>query len=555
MTESVSSQPPTWVHKRDGRQAPFEADKISRALFAATETRGRPDAFLARELTDGIVHFLTAELDGAAPTTAQIAEMAVKVVRELGHPDLAQVFAAGAERKGVQRAAVGPEQGEARSSGPELREVVQECVRAYSLRTVYARDVAAAHADGLLTLTGLETPEELAGYGVERPAAGGWVDALIEARALAGEVAAVEGLEHDLEKKECEDGAVDELVRQLKLGHRATGLNVVVNLNIARPPSWADELAAGPLFVGQRRTGNLRWFEAHGDSLLRTMVRDGGEVLDEGRSWFRVDWHLCDRDLAPEARDRLMQVARCAMHGALAFVFDRPRRPIALAEGMDRKHPAVLMSVGLNLARLLDQRGVRNAPELFLQKLGSLARLAMSAGVQKRDFLRRIAAGRPALTRGFLLDRARLVVTPVGMEEVVQALSGSSMSDAGGMDLSRQIVERLQVVLHTEGLARRLHVKMDSPLGVRRSGPESAGLSAWNPTATVKSQLKAAGALHAVAESGTASVCVPGETPPTADEIADWLQFTWEQTDVVRLRWEFGSPAGRQLMLQIAEDG
>src|SRR6516162_8795680 len=113
MTESVSSQPPTWVHKRDGRQAPFEADKISRALFAATETRGRPDAFLARELTDGIVHFLTAELDGAAPTTAQIAEMAVKVVRELGHPDLAQVFAAGAERKGVQRAAVGPEQGEA----------------------------------------------------------------------------------------------------------------------------------------------------------------------------------------------------------------------------------------------------------------------------------------------------------------------------------------------------------------------------------------------------------------------------------------------------------
>src|SRR5689334_6893843 len=40
--------PPTWVSKRDGRLEPFEADKISRALFAAGERLGMPDAFLAR---------------------------------------------------------------------------------------------------------------------------------------------------------------------------------------------------------------------------------------------------------------------------------------------------------------------------------------------------------------------------------------------------------------------------------------------------------------------------------------------------------------------------
>src|SRR5262249_18497257 len=39
--------PPAWVHKRDGRLVPFEPDKISRSLFAATEALGRPDAFLA----------------------------------------------------------------------------------------------------------------------------------------------------------------------------------------------------------------------------------------------------------------------------------------------------------------------------------------------------------------------------------------------------------------------------------------------------------------------------------------------------------------------------
>src|SRR5947209_9563959 len=89
--------PPAWVTKRDGRLVPFEADKISRALFAATESLGRPDAFLARELTDGILHFLVADADGV-PTTDQVAETVAKVIRELGHPALAQAFTDGRRR-------------------------------------------------------------------------------------------------------------------------------------------------------------------------------------------------------------------------------------------------------------------------------------------------------------------------------------------------------------------------------------------------------------------------------------------------------------------------
>src|SRR5437870_4712458 len=87
--------PPVWIYKRDGRLVPFEADKISRALFAATETLGRPDAFLARELTDGVVHFLAEEVNGAIPATAHIAELVVKVVRELGQQSLARAFETG----------------------------------------------------------------------------------------------------------------------------------------------------------------------------------------------------------------------------------------------------------------------------------------------------------------------------------------------------------------------------------------------------------------------------------------------------------------------------
>src|SRR5215831_11474875 len=84
---------PAWVRKRDGTLVPFDPDEISRALFAAGESLGRADAFLARELTDGVVHFLASEGAAAVPSTAQIAETVEKVVRELGQPLLAQAFA------------------------------------------------------------------------------------------------------------------------------------------------------------------------------------------------------------------------------------------------------------------------------------------------------------------------------------------------------------------------------------------------------------------------------------------------------------------------------
>src|SRR2546425_937528 len=91
--------PPTWVRKRDGRVVPFEADRLSRALFAATETAGRADAFLARELADVVVHFLADELDDHTPTTDQVAEVVVKVLRQLKQHELAEAFEAHARGK------------------------------------------------------------------------------------------------------------------------------------------------------------------------------------------------------------------------------------------------------------------------------------------------------------------------------------------------------------------------------------------------------------------------------------------------------------------------
>src|SRR5262245_45118524 len=144
MTPSSPLQPPAWVTKRDGRLVPFEADKISRALFAATETLGHPDAFLARELTDGIVHFLSAAVEGATPTTAQVRELVVKVVRELGQPALAEAFARHT-RPVVQRRTA--EEQPAVATLPladSPADFVRSCLREYTLRQVFTRDLVSA---------------------------------------------------------------------------------------------------------------------------------------------------------------------------------------------------------------------------------------------------------------------------------------------------------------------------------------------------------------------------------------------------------------------------
>src|SRR5262249_42509223 len=89
VTERAS---PIWVRDRDGNVAPFETDQISQSLFPATEELGRPDAFLARELTDGVVHFLSEDVDGLPHEADELPELVAKVVRELGQPALARQF-------------------------------------------------------------------------------------------------------------------------------------------------------------------------------------------------------------------------------------------------------------------------------------------------------------------------------------------------------------------------------------------------------------------------------------------------------------------------------
>jgi hypothetical protein len=587
-----SLTPFAWVYKRDGRLVPFEADKISRSLFAATETLGRPDAFLARELTDGILHFLAADSDGGVPTTARIADTVIQVVRELGQPALAQVVAEAAARRSEKKSAPAALPSAHTLTAPAPREVLgpswaelEEWVTeapgphtlawrlsraslcAYSLRAVFTRDLVAAHQDGLLTLTTLATPLELAGCVLGAPARQSHRDALDEARGLAGEYLALDGPEYALLHTPGEQADMAAFARALHRGLGACGLRGVVNLNCATPPSWADDLAEGPLYAGQQPAPEAGRRAAVAETFLERLLEPGkpagprgGQAQgdpppDRPDSLLRVDWHLGEHDLAPAHQDRLLRLARRALdHPAQAFVFDRPRRPVPLAEGLDRRHPAVLLTVGLNLPRLTEQPGVRTDPARLLSKLGSLARLALSAAVQKREFLRRQHRNRPA----FFLDRARLVVAPIGLQAAVEQLRGSLFSPGGpGLAFAHQVVRHLREVLARDGQTYRLATCVDAPAEFvldDRSGSSfpdpvhAAGLTAWDPQVPAKDQLRVAGVLHGAAEMGTAAVFLSEGAPPTPDQLAEFLRYAWHKTDVVRLRLLRPAAPDRQML-------
>jgi hypothetical protein len=562
MSEPVSSATglPAWVYKRDGRLVPFEADKISRSLFAATESLGQANAFLARELTDGILHFLAAECEGIAPTTSQIADLVTKVVRELGQPALAQAFADGGRLRLVRG-----EGNETEEPAPEsiqatfhysplepLPAILTGCRRDFTLRTVFTRDLVAAQADGLLTLTGLDSPLELASCVLGSPDAQREPHRLLEAleqvRTLAGRFIALDGPEYLLAQEPSFADAARRYARELACGLRLSGLSAVVNLNGCAPPRWADDLAEGPLFAGQRHTWDSQRLDAIRDLLLEQLLPAEAERV-------RVDWHLGERDFRPDTNEghaeRLTCLARWALETpALTFVLDRPRRPLPLAEGLDRRHSSVLLSVGLHLPFLAEMPRVRHDPEVFLQKLASLARLALSAALQKRDFLRRHTSSRAALLQGFLLDRARLVVVPVGLDAAVRTLLGRGLCEGKpALELARRVIQGLREILRQDGQAGYLDTCLDG-LGTSSffvndlargalSAPalaDVAGLTAWDSTAPLRSQLRGSGTLHAAAEMGTAAVLLSPEQPLSAERVLELLRFAWQQTEVVRLR-------------------
>ncbi|HYV37078.1 MAG TPA: ATP cone domain-containing protein [Gemmataceae bacterium] len=515
---------PPWVKKRDGRVVPFDPDAIGQDLFAAAEALGQADPFLTRELTDGVLHFLAADCPDNIPGTEWIAELVVKVVRELRQPRLAQAFAERGQAPEVVAVATAP------SDTPA--EVVRRSLETYSLDAVFSRDLAAAHREGLLVLGGLAAPRELTAAVLTPPEPSATLpalqllDAVLETRGGVAGWLALDGAEYiELEK------GSPPLPRLLAPVLQAAGLTARLHLNVCDPPPWAVHAAQGPLFAEQI-VGHKDAFHA------AAAVVEAVLHLDRQHCPFAIDWHLSERDFAASADTNRGELLEAMVRAALGdypvtFVFNRPRRLMALGPGLDRLHACLLMTVGLNLTRLLEHTGISDDVELFLRKVASLARLAVSAGVQKRQYLRgtlhETGGERSFLQRGFLLDRARLLISPLGLDGAVRLLTGAGMHQGKtGLDLARRVLQTLEQVLEEEG-KRRL---VDCGLEITE---DLTGAKDMTPTGQ---QLTVVGRLHAVTGRGTVVAALGEDERLSVDHVVRLLEFAWRHTEVACLRFQ-----------------
>jgi len=570
---------PAWVKKRGGRLEAFDADKIVRGLFAATEACGRPDAFLARELTDGVLLFLMRDLAGQTPSSSQIADLITKVVRELGHPVVARAFAEFAQSRGraARKASArygDPLTGEPADSvlGPTADQIAswldknpteagvidqagRLALEQFSLSRVFSRDVAAAAQEGFVRLGGLASPRRLQTLVLPGPLRTGILEAFADARQLAGDLIVWDSPELQTGSRESAAG----LASHFDLAVRLSGLSAVVNLNIAEAPPWAGAIAGGPLFAESMSPARQ----------AAEAARSMAEGFLASTTNVRIDWHLGERDFADGAPVWIPVDSHLGTR--VSYVLDRPDRPVALAEGLDRTHGACLLEVGIRLPRLAAEPAVRRDPNLFLRKLGSLTRLALSAAARKREYLRK--HGR--LGGGMLADRARVVIVPIGLEAIVHGLT-DRMIDEMGPPLARDTLEVILEACETDGKRQGLDCCVDSSLALmtqwlhaegnnwsglplprgegRGEGSHSdlpippgegrgegfhreglPGLTIWRPELTPEEQVRKAGWLHQQCGRGTLYVARPENDKLTTEAILSWLKIAWQETSLTRI--------------------
>ncbi len=509
---------PAWVRRRDGSQVPFEADRICQSLYAAAESLGTASPFLIRELTDVVLHFLGQQDFDAVPATALIADEVEKIVREVGQPALARRYA-----EMQEQAKTGDHVPEPRVTIPCVaspERFVKDCLAAYAVNAIFSRDVAAAIREGLLHAGGLDMPATLGTIVLETPrlAELPWWPALDDWRASGGERWIVESPEWL-----CAGGAHPALTPHLCERLLALPIlaqrNVELHLNIAEPPAWSLAHPARPLFATSEDEATFPERANFLDGLLERWKTLNAPKVPA------VAWHLHERSFRDDTeRRQLHDLLRQALLGkAIRFVFDRPRTALALAEGLERKSPGVLLEVGLDLPTLAQRAEIARDGATLLKKLPSLARMAVSAAAQKRQYLRDLPESSP-LKRRFLIERAGATVVPLGLDETVLCIAGASLAKSPlSLDFAVQILQTLKDALNEGGRAINLDLRLDGP-----------PLSAADTSLAPRQQLEVASKLHACACAGSMTLLLAADA--NAETLIELLQWAWASTAVARLQ-------------------
>lgn len=82
----------TKIKKRDGREVPFNVEKISNAIFKAAQAAGGQDYKTSIELADKVIKLTSERFTGTIPDVEDIQDMVEKVLIESGHAKTAKEY-------------------------------------------------------------------------------------------------------------------------------------------------------------------------------------------------------------------------------------------------------------------------------------------------------------------------------------------------------------------------------------------------------------------------------------------------------------------------------
>ncbi len=82
----------TMIKKRDGREAPFNIEKIARAIYKAAEAVGGNDYSVAMDLADKVCQRLSESIIGRNPSVEEVQDMVERVLIDNGHAKTAKAY-------------------------------------------------------------------------------------------------------------------------------------------------------------------------------------------------------------------------------------------------------------------------------------------------------------------------------------------------------------------------------------------------------------------------------------------------------------------------------
>ena len=94
------------VRKRDDRVVPFNADKITDAVYKAVRSVGKGTRSTAEELSAAVVHFLDKRFGKGIPGIEEIQDVVETVLIETGHAEVAKAYILYRNKRGTMREAL-----------------------------------------------------------------------------------------------------------------------------------------------------------------------------------------------------------------------------------------------------------------------------------------------------------------------------------------------------------------------------------------------------------------------------------------------------------------